>query len=368
MFSEEQLYSIALRRCHLIGDINFRKLISTIGSAKKVWDLPKKELHKTYGIGAQITREIGNTEHLAFAEKEITFCEKNKISIKLRHLKQIPELLSYCEDAPAILYTKGDFDNALLPISIVGTRKITNYGKQFLEQFIGEIGANNVQIISGLAIGVDAEAHQQSMKNKITTCAVLAHGFQTIYPSQNRKMAEEILEKGGVLMTEFNSTQKPDRENFIQRNRVIAGISKATIVVETAFGGGSISTVGFANSYNREVFALPGKITDQNSQGCNQLIYQNKAMTISTIGDLLKELNIDRSEKIQELFPEPKTEKPLTDSQQKIYQTINQNPQITLDDLAEKLQENAHQILPEILELELLGKVKSFSGRQFLAI
>lgn len=368
MFSEEQIYSIALRRCHLIGDINFRKLIQAVGSAKQVWELPKKELHKTFGIGAQITKEIGNKELLDFAEKEINFCEKNKISIKLRHLKQLPELLSYCEDAPAILYTKGDYQNNLSPISIVGTRKITNYGKQFLEKFIGEIAANNVQIISGLAIGVDAEAHQQSLKNKITTCAVLAHGFQTIYPTQNKKIAEKILEEGGVLMTEFNSTQKPDRENFIQRNRIIAGISKATIVVETGFGGGSISTVGFANSYNREVFALPGKITDQQSQGCNQLIYQNKAMTISTIGDLLKELNIDQSDKIQELFPNTKNTKPLNDSQEKIYLAISQNPQISLDDLAEKLQQNAFEILPEILELEILGKVKSFSGRQFLAL
>lgn len=369
MFSEEHLYSIALRQCSLIGDINFYKLVRSVGSAKEVWGFPKKELVKILGIGSKITQEIGSAEHLKFAENEIEFCEKNNIQIKLRHLNELPELLSECEDAPAVLYMKGNFSNQPKPLSIVGTRNITNYGKTFVEEFLAEIPKNKIQTVSGLAIGVDTEVHQHSIKNQIPTIAVLAHGFHTLYPSKNWKLSEKILEENGVLITEFNSSQKPDRENFIQRNRIIAGISQATIVVETAFGGGSVSTANFANIYNRDVFALPGKISDRHSQGCNQLIYQNKATAISTIPDLLKELHLEKTDgKMEPLFPSSEINITLSEKQELIYKVISKNPNISLDEVAEKTGLASYKILPEILELELLGKIKTFSGRQFSAI
>jgi len=369
MFSEEQLYSIALRRCSLIGDVNFHRLVRSVGSAKEVWGFSKKDLGKVLGIGSRTTREIGSDEHLKFAENEIEFCRKNKIQIKLRHLNELPELLSECEDAPSILYVKGTIDEQLKPLSIVGTRNITSYGKAFVENLLAEIPKNRIQTVSGLAIGVDAEVHQHSITNNIPTIAVLAHGFHTLYPAKNRKLSEKILQANGVLMTEFNSSQKPDRENFIQRNRIIAGISKATIVVETAFGGGSVSTANFANSYNRDVFALPGKITDRHSQGCNHLIYQNKAMAVSTISDLLKELDLEKKEgKMETLFPTSENNFMLSEKQELIYKIIFNHPNISLDEVAEKTGLASYKILPEILELELLGKIKTFSGRQFSAI
>ena len=146
-----------------------------------------------------------------------------------------------------------------------------------------------------MALGADTEVHQISLANNIPTVGVLAHGFHTLYPSKNKNLSEKILEENGVLFTEFNSTQKPDRENFIQRNRVVAGLSPATIVVETAFGGGSMSTATFAVNYNREVYALPGKISDKYSQGCNQLIFQNKASVISTIPQLIEQLGFTKN-------------------------------------------------------------------------
>ncbi|WP_435525073.1 DNA-processing protein DprA [Chryseobacterium indoltheticum] len=186
---------------------------------------------------------------------------------------------------------------------------------------------------------------------------------------KNKKLSEKILEENGGLLTEFNSSRKPDRENFIQRNRIVAGISPATIVVETAFGGGSISTATFANTYNRDVFALPGRIGDKYSQGCNHLIFQNKATAISTIKDLLNLLGFnDPKEKIEELFPCSKTTIQLSENQELIHKNILENPYISLDDLAEKISVSSHKLLPVILELELLGKVKSFSGRQFIAM
>ncbi|MGD1318771.1 DNA-processing protein DprA [Chryseobacterium sp. 2R14A] len=369
MYTEEQLYSIALRKCSLIGDITFNKLVRTFGSAKAVWEIPKKEINKTDGIGKKIVVDIGNPEHLKFAEKEILFCEKNSVQIKLRHQNELPDLLNECDDAPAILYQKGNFNSDLKAVSIVGTRNISSYGKKFIEDFFTETKDYRFQSVSGLALGVDKEVHDFSIQNKIPTVGVLAHGFHTFYPSKNKKLSEKILEENGVLLTEFNSSQKPDRENFIQRNRIVAGLSPSTIVVETAFGGGSISTATFANGYNREVYALPGKITDKYSQGCNHLILQNKATTISTIKDLIDILGFNQSShKIEELFPSSEIIIQLTENQSLVYEIIMKNPNINLDELIQKMDLSSHKILPIILELELLGRVKSLSGRQFVAI
>lgn len=369
MFSEETLYSVALRHCPLIGDIIFRKLVGEVGSAKEVWDLSKSGLKNIYGIGKKISLEIGNPDHLDFAEKELEFCEKNNITINLRHQNDLPSLLNECDDAPAILYQKGIYDPSLKPLSLVGTRNITSYGKHFIQDFLEEVKNKNIITVSGLALGVDTEVHQISLTNNISTAAVLAHGFHTLYPSKNKKLAEKILEENGVLFSEFNSSQKPDRENFIQRNRVIAGLSPATIVVETAFGGGSISTATFALNYNREVFALPGRISDKYSQGCNQLIFQNKAGVISTISALAEQLGFHGdTEKTGELFPRSEVRIQLSESQQNILNAIDKTQPISLDELSEKIETATYKILPDLLQLEISGYIKALSGRQYLAI
>ncbi|KIA89235.1 DNA-processing protein DprA [Kaistella jeonii] len=369
MFSEETLYSVALRHCPLIGDIIFRKLVGEVGSAKEVWDLSKSGLKNIYGIGKKISLEIGNPDHLDFAEKELKFCEKNNIKINLRHQNDLPTLLNECEDAPAILYQKGIYDASLKPLSLVGTRNITSYGKHFIHDFLEEVKNKNIITVSGLALGVDTEAHQVSVANQIPTVAVLAHGFHTLYPSKNKKLSEKILEENGVLFSEFNSSQKPDRENFIQRNRVIAGLSPATIVVETAFGGGSISTATFALNYNREVFALPGRISDKYSQGCNQLIFQNKAAIISTISALGEQLGFHGDkEKTGELFPRSEIRIQLSEMQQNILNAIDKNKPISLDELSEQIEIATYKILPDLLQLEISGYIKALSGRQYLAI
>ncbi|NIF05684.1 DNA-protecting protein DprA [Chryseobacterium sp. Tr-659] len=369
MNSEEYFYAIALRECSQIGDINFHKLVRTFGSAQEAWKRSKKEYRKLEGIGLKTVSDIGNDEHLKFAEKELKFCEKNNIQIRLRYLNEIPSLLQECPDAPAILYQKGTFNDSLQKVSLVGTRNMTPYGKQFIENFFEALQSSIFVSVSGLALGVDKEVHEQSIHYQKPTAAVLAHGFQFLYPSKNKRLSEKILQEGGALLTEFSSSRKPDRENFIQRNRIVAGISPSTIVVETGFGGGSVSTASFANDYNREVFALPGKITDPSSQGCNQLIFHNKATAISAIKDMISLLGFNPAkEKIEELFPHSETTPQLTENQRIIHQSIKENPQISLDDLSQKIDISSHKILPIILELELLGKVKSFSGRQFIAI
>lgn len=369
MFTEEHLYSIALRRCNFIGDGNFHKLVHSIGSAKEVWEFCKKSMQKIDGVGKRISADIGNAEHLKFAENEIKFCEKNNIQIKLRHQKELPFLLQECGDSPAILYQKGNFDKDFEKISIVGTRNLTAYGKSFIQDFLSELNSKKIATVSGLALGADTEVHEQSIENNVPTIAVLAHGFHTLYPSKNRKLSHKIIETGGALFTEFNSSQKPDRENFIQRNRIVAALSASTIVVETAFGGGSISTATFANNYNREVYALPGKITDKYSQGCNLLISQNKAATISSIKDLLTQLNLnDHSAKMEELFPRSEIKLDLNTNQLSVYNLVKENPSMNLDDISMLSELPSHKILGILLELELLGVLKSLSGKKFVAI
>ena len=368
MYTEEHLYSIALRRCALIGDINFRRLVEAEGSAAAVWHANHKLL-KTFGIGHKTIADIGKTEHLNFAENELQFCSKNSIRIYLNHLQELPYLLPHCDDAPAILYAKWTLPAVGTPVSLVGTRNMTGYGKSFIEDFLGELKTNDIITVSGLAMGVDAYVHEISLEKQIPTIAVLAHGLHTIYPSQHRKLAEKIVAEGGALVTEFNSSQKPDREHFIQRNRIIAGISSATIVVETAFGGGSVSTAGFANQYNRDVFALPGRISDKYSQGCNHLIYNNKASAISTVKDLLSDLKLNKGDsRLEELFPHSVVKPLLRDEEQQVFEAVQSNPKITLDDLSEKLNIPAYKLLPILLQLELNNYVSSFSGRQYAAL
>lgn len=369
MFTDEHLYSIALRRCNLIGDISFFKLLRETGSAKEVWNTPKRNLAKLDGFGQKTVADIGNAAHLTAAENEIRFCERNQIGILLRHMNQLPELLRECEDAPAILYTKGKFPESLKTVSLVGTRNMTSYGKKFVEDFFEEIKGASCASVSGLALGVDAEVHEQSIRTGTPTVGVLAHGFHTFYPAKNRKLADKILENGGALLTEFNSSQKPDRENFIQRNRIIAGLSAATVVVETAFGGGSVSTVTFANDYNRDVYALPGKITDKYSQGCNHIIMLNKASAVSTVKDLVRDLGLtNMSGKIQELFPTSEIRPQLSENQKTIFSTIKKTPNIQLDEISQQTGWPTHLILADLLNLELWGYVKTLSGKQYQAI
>lgn len=368
MYTEEHLYAIALRRCTNVGDINFSRLVNAAGSARKAWELPKRELAKAFGVGSKTLSEIGTAEPLNFAEKEVEFCKKNEIQIILRQEANYPAMLKEAEDAPAILYCKGKTEFTRRSLSIVGTRNMTGYGKKFLEDLFSELPAENLVTVSGLALGVDSAVHEQSLAYGIPTSAVLAHGFHTLYPSKNRKLARQILEHGGTLISEFNSSQKPDRENFIQRNRIIAAMSEATIVVETAFGGGSVSTVTFANNYNREVFALPGRIIDKYSQGCNQLISQLKARTISTVTDLVDELGFHRQMQTGELFPRSEIKLLLNDDQQAVYQILEKHQIISLDELSEQCGMASQKLLAVLLHLELGGYVKTHSGKQYSLI
>lgn len=364
MFQEEHLYALALRSSPLVGDVTFMKLIEAAGSAQDVWRLSRKILKEIPGIGSRIASSIGDERQLISAEKELQFCEKNKVHVRLRHRNELPALLSQCEDAPAILFQKGSFPEDYTPVSIVGTRNMTGYGKAFLEEFLELLKEKNTVVISGLALGTDGCAHTAAIKNNISTVGVLAHGLHTLYPSGHRKLAQEMLDHNGALVTEFTSRDQPDREHFLQRNRIIAGFSPHTIVVETAYGGGSVSTVSYANDYNREVFALPGKIHDRYSQGCNQLIAQNKAMIINSASELLEEMGLNQGKpKTGTLFSAREVK--LSPEIQPVYDCIARFAPIPLDDLSAKLQIPPYKLLPILLDLELKSYIKALSGKQY---
>lgn len=366
MFSEEYLYTIALRQCKNIGNANLKKLITHVGSAKEVWQSSPKNLQSIHGIGKNITKEIGKVEFLSKAEKELKFCEQKQIRIISQNEANFPKHLLDCDDAPALLFYKGCLNQDKNPLSIVGTRKVTSYGKHFVQDLLTELSSSNICTISGLAFGTDTTVHEESLKNQIPTIAILAQSLDTIYPAENKNLAKKILDNNGALISEYPSFESTSRENFLQRNRIIAGYSPYLIVVESAYGGGSMTTVNYANSYNRDVFALPGKISDIYSQGCNQLIAMNKAEAIVDIKTLIQHLNLNLQ---PELFPKepPKVELgPDKKEHQQILDILTDGKPLSLDELADKTNILHHKLLPILLDLELYGHIRCLSGRQYL--
>jgi len=365
MNSEEHLYILALKQCKNIGNINLKKLISHFGSAKTVWQSSPKSLISISGIGKSSIQNIGSKEFLNSAEKELKFCEKHSISVITQDDDHYPKHLLNCDDAPVLLFYKGNLNSNLNPVSIVGTRKMTGYGKQFIQDLTVELSSAKVCTISGLALGADSCVHEESLRNNVPTIAVLAQSLDKIYPATNKNLSKRILENGGALISEYASFDVMVKENFLQRNRIIAGISPHLIVVETAYGGGSVTTVTAANQYNRDVFALPGKITDVYSQGCNHLIAINKAECIVDIKMLIKNLNFTPQ---PELFPKEDfriTIDPDKKEHLKILEIITDNNSVSLDILAEKSDILHHKLLPILLDLEISGYIKCLSGRQY---
>ena len=361
--TDETLYSVALKFTPLVGDINFMRLVEAAGSACEAWHLSKSLKTEIRGIGKKIATSIGNEEILQAAEKELEACEKNNIRILLRHHGQLPGMLSEADDAPAVLYQKGEIPATKELLSIVGTRSMTSYGKTFTEQLCEDLKDKNVSIVSGLALGTDGQAHKSALQNGLHTIAVLAHGLSTIYPPSHKNLKDQILDNGGALLSEYPFSQRPDRENFLQRNRIIAGLSKTTVVVESAFGGGSMSTVSYANQYNREVFALPGRTSDKYSQGCNLIIAQNKARIISSVNDILEEMGLNAKPTTLSLFPVKELH--LKGEEKIIFEEIAKNQPVTLDTLSYILALPPYKILPVLLNLELEGHIKTLSGRQY---
>jgi len=368
MTPSELLYRLALQRVAKIGDITTKKLIAHCRSAEAVFKEKKERLLKIDGIGELIANALKNSNFLKEAEAEMKFIEREKLQVWTFDEPGYPDKLRECIDGPVLLFAKGNISFEDCPIlSIVGTRHITPYGIDFCEKLIADLTPLNPIIVSGLAYGVDIQAHKQAIKNNLQTIACLAHGLNQIYPKAHQKYIADILENGG-LVTDFWSTSQPERENFLQRNRIIAGLSEATLVVESAAKGGSLVTADIAGSYGREVFAVPGRSTDYYSQGCNNLIKSQKAQLICSAAEIVFWLNWDVNEVKSKTPIQKQLFLNLNDEEQKLYDFLKSQGQQPIDMIAIGCNMPTYKIASHLLNMELQGAIRPLPGKVFEVI
>jgi DNA processing protein len=362
--NNDLLYQLALTRVINIGDVHAKSLINIYGSAAAVFKAPKKQLEKIEGIGSIRANNIKHFNDFKTCEEEIAFIEKYKISPLFITDKDYPQRLLNCYDSPALLYFRGNANlNAAKIVSFVGTRNHSEYGKQVCEKMMEELSSHNVLVISGLAFGIDTIAHKAALRNNLQTVAVLAHGLDVLYPPQNKSLAKQMTNQGGLL-TDFMSNTNPDKQNFPKRNRIVAGICDALVVIESAKKGGSLITAELANSYNKDVFAIPGRTTDHKSEGCNYLIKSNKALLITGSDDLLEIMNWKQKEKPavkkqRELFIE------LTPDEKIITGILQEKESVSIDELYLKSGLSSSAAAQALLMLEMQGVILSLPGKLY---
>jgi DNA processing protein len=358
------LYNIGLTLLPGIGDKLGKNLIEYCGSAEAVFKEKRQNLEKIPDIGRITAQKIVSQNVLKRAEEELRFIEKNKIQTFFFKDKNYPRRLLHCSDSPLMLYFKGNADlNVEKIVSIVGTRRCTDYGRTIIAQLLADLKTDNVLVVSGLAYGIDTTAHQTALENQLATVAVLGHGLDRIYPFQNRSLAKKMLENGGVL-TDFLSKTKPDAVNFPSRNRIIAGLSDATIVVEAAQHGGALITAEIANSYCRDVFAVPGRLNDERSAGCNFLIKTNKAALIESAQDIRYLLNWDLKQKSKQIV-QSKLFIELPDEQRTVFEAIQNHPEAIIDELCDLLKLPLSKLSTVLLQLEIAGIVEVLPGKRW---
>jgi len=286
---DDLIFKIALSLVPGIGSVTAKSLIAYTGSAEQVFTEKEKILRKIPGVGSILAKNILESRVMSRASQEVEFLVKNNVKALFYLDEDYPQRLLGCADAPIVLYVKGNPDlNYPKAISIVGTRHATDYGRKMVDQFISILKERGyrILIVSGLAYGIDIQSHKAALRTGLPTVAVLGHGLETVYPSLHTPIAREMVEKNGGLVSDFLSFSTIERTNFLRRNRIIAGMSDATVVVESAKKGGALVTADIANSYNRDVFAFPGRVGDVYAEGCHFLIKSNRASLIETVSDL----------------------------------------------------------------------------------
>ncbi|WP_339610741.1 DNA-processing protein DprA [uncultured Planktosalinus sp.] len=364
MTKEELFYTLVLQKVPNLGDASAKKLIQKAGSPKAVFTEKKATLMKIDGIGSFKLKDLYSKDYYVLAEDELKFIESNEIKTTYFKEDHYPEKLKHCLDGPILFFQRGNINlNKKRIISVVGTRKVTSYGVRLCEELIEELTPLDPVIISGFAYGVDISAHKAALKNNLQTIGCLAHGLNQIYPKTHHKYIKDVEYNGGFI-TEFWSSDVFDRNNFLKRNRIIAGISEATIVIESAEKGGSLVTANIANSYNRDVFAVPGRISDTQSQGCNNLIKTQRAHLLTSAADLIYILNWnlgkEKPKTIQkQLFVE------LEEEEQKIYNYLKAQNKAHIDTIAINCSMPVFKITTELLKLELKGVVRPLPGKIF---
>ncbi|MBZ4043562.1 DNA-processing protein DprA [Flavobacterium hibisci] len=366
MSEQDLFYVLALLRVEGVGDIMAKKLLANFGSAEEIFKAKTNQIAAIDGVGSVLLKNLKDKTVFEKSNKELDFITKNNIQVSFFKDENYPDRLKHCIDCPVLIFSAGNINlkNKRI-ISIVGTRQITSYGIEFCRTLIEDLAPLDPIIVSGFAYGVDIVAHQLAIENKLQTIGVLAHGLNQIYPKAHKKYMPKMEENGGFI-TEFWSSTNPDKENFVRRNRIVAGMTEATIVIESADRGGSLITANIANDYNRDVFAVPGRVTDKYSQGCNQLIKTQKANVLTCAADLVYMLNWDIKSDIKpvqkQLFVELESE------EQKIYDFLIKNGKELLDIIALQCEFPIYKISGILLNMELKGVIRPLPGKLFEAI
>lgn len=356
-------YLLALMAIPGIGSVNARKLIAYAKGIENIFELKRKDLLQISGFGNHLVSKILEKQNFARADKELAFIQKYNIKAHSYFDDDYPFLLKQSEDCPLLFFSKGEeIDDEKKYLSIVGTRNATIRGIEFCQQLIKELKErnHNVCIVSGLAFGVDIAAHKAALENGLSTIAVLAHGLDTIYPSEHRKTASEIVQSG-TLVSEFFSQSFADKNNFVRRNRIIAGLSEATVVVESDKKGGALITAELANSYNREVFAVPGRVNDKYSLGCNHLIKTHRASLLQSVEDIEYLLSWEQNKKPKQkkLFVE------LSAEEQILMNTFDQSEEQNIDVICRKSGFTISKVSAMLLNLEFMGLIRCLPGKIF---
>ncbi len=367
MSKNEYIAALRLQSIPHVGDITAKKLIAHCGSPSAVFSDKRNALRKIDGIGEFILAELFDSKYLNAAIAEYSFISENNIKCSLFTDTDYPTNLKHCVDGPILLFSRGNIqleDQRL--ISIVGTRNMTGYGRKFCEKFIEEIAPVNPVIVSGFAYGVDICVQKEAFNNGLQTIGCLAHGLNQIYPRVHTKYVEDIEENGGFV-SEFWSTSRPERENFLKRNRIIAGMSMATVVIESAEKGGSLVTADLAQGYNRDVFAVPGRAEDLYSRGCNNLIKQQKAHLITCAADLVYLLNWEL-EPHQPKVVQSKMFVELEAMEKRIYDYLTNDGKQQLDSIAISCDMPVFKVSSTLLGMEMKGVIRPLPGKIFEAI
>ncbi|HVW62269.1 MAG TPA: DNA-processing protein DprA [Puia sp.] len=366
---KDPLYHLALGKIPGIGPVYTRRLLHHFGEARDIFHATESTLSRIPGLGPKRAHDIAHFNSFAGLEKEQIFLDKYSIRSLFITEHDYPQRLLRCPDAPILLFFKGHADlNTARVISIIGTRSPSEYGRQMTEKFIKDMASlsSGVLVISGLAYGIDAVAHKAALRHHLPTVGVLGHGLDQVYPREHASLAREMLRTGGLL-TKFNISTAPDAYNFPIRNRIVAGLSDAVIVMETRSRGGSLLTVENALTYQRKIFAIPGRIADEKSAGCNTLIREGKARLLTDAAQLMEDMHWLPSAVPggqTSLFP-PAESSGLTENERSVLQLFSEKKTLSLTDILAHSRQEAGTLAITLLNLELLGRISTLPGKMY---
>jgi DNA processing protein len=365
----ELLYQIGLTLIEGVGDVNAKSLLAYCGGASEVFRQKKAHLMKIPGVGEYIAKSVVSSKDvLKYAEREVDFIEKYRITPLFFTDEGYPTRLKHCNDSPILLYYKGNADlNAERIVGVVGSRRPSDYGKEKTTELVRELKATNAIVLSGLAYGVDIISHKAALDNGLETVGVLAHGLDRIYPQLHDKIAKRMIQQGGLL-TDFMSGTNPDAVNFPKRNRIVAGLCDALVVVESKRQGGSLITATIANSYNRDVFAFPGRAGELLAEGCNGLIKQNRATLIENASDLIYAMQWESKDQLTQKSKQTSLFINLSNEEKQLLELFEEKNEVHIDDLCNRAQLPVGKVAGILLNLEFSNLIKSRPGKMYALV